>query len=75
MWEHGYGGDRHIDARGDRRTFRPIMLAVCAKALEPEVSGTSLPTFNTVTFHRGGVKVSDALRAIRSEALSLLETL
>lgn len=58
-----------------RRTFRPIILTVCAKALEPEVSGTSSPTFDTVTFHRGGVKVSDALRAIRSEALSLLETL
>jgi len=63
-----------LDA-AQRRTFRPIILAVCAKALEPEVSGTSSPTFNTVTFHRGGVKVSDALRALRSEALSLLETL
>lgn len=58
-----------------RRALRPIILCVCAKALEPDVSGTSSPSYDKISFHRGSVKVSDALREARSGALSLLEIL
>ncbi|MGO9171709.1 MAG: hypothetical protein ACLP7P_07060 [Rhodomicrobium sp.] len=58
-----------------RRMLRPILLCICAKALEPDVSGTSSPSYDTVKIHRGSVKVSDTLQEIRSDALSLLEML
>jgi ppGpp synthetase/RelA/SpoT-type nucleotidyltranferase len=58
-----------------RNLLRPIVLSVCEHALSPEVTGTSSPSFDTISFHRGSVRVSDALKRVRSMALDTLETL
>lgn len=58
-----------------RRLLRPLVLSVCRKALEPEITGTSSPSFDTVSFHTGSVRVDDTLTAVRAQALGILETL
>lgn len=58
-----------------RNLLRPIVLAVCQHALSPEVTGTSSPSFDTISFHRGSVRVSDVLKHVRSMVLTVLENL
>ncbi|HXM48131.1 MAG TPA: RelA/SpoT domain-containing protein [Pyrinomonadaceae bacterium] len=49
----------------------PVLLKVLEEALSTEVQGTT-STYNTMTLHRGSVVASDALREMRSEAISIL---
>ena len=57
-----------------RAALRPVVVATCRHALEPNVSGTS-SSLDTVTFHRGAVRVSDMLTSVRGKAIELLEVL
>ncbi|MEO6945844.1 MAG: RelA/SpoT domain-containing protein [Nitrobacter sp.] len=58
----------------DRVPVLPVLLKVLEEALSTEVQGTS-STYNTMTLHRGSVVESDALRAMRGEAIDILCTL
>jgi ppGpp synthetase/RelA/SpoT-type nucleotidyltranferase len=49
----------------------PVLLKVLEEALSTEVHGTT-STYNTMTLHRGSVVASDALRAMRVEAIDVL---
>lgn len=59
------------DFAGDHVAVLPVLLKVLENALSTEVHGTT-STYNTVTFHRGSVVPSAALRAVRGEAIDIL---
>jgi ppGpp synthetase/RelA/SpoT-type nucleotidyltranferase len=53
------------------RPVLPVLLKVLEDGLSTEVQG-STSTYNTMTLHRGSVIASDALRAMRAEAMDIL---
>jgi hypothetical protein len=53
------------------RPVLPVLLKVLEDGLSTEVQG-STSTYNTMTLHRGSVVASDALRAMRAEAMDML---
>lgn len=59
------------DFAGDHVPVLPVLLKVLEYALSTEVNGTT-STHNTMTFHRGSVVASDALRAVRGETIDIL---
>lgn len=56
----------------DRRSLTALLTPMLGEVLGTEVSGTT-DTSNAVTFHRGSVVASDALREIRKKAIELLK--
>lgn len=56
----------------ERRGSAKLLTAMLREVLGAEVTGTSNSS-NTVTFHRGTVVASDALRDIRKKAIDLLK--
>jgi ppGpp synthetase/RelA/SpoT-type nucleotidyltranferase len=54
---------------------RPVLIAILAKVLESEVSGTSRPSFNQITFHRGAVVVNERLQQARTGAIDILKSM
>lgn len=63
-----------IEAFGDdeRRELQPLLTTMLSEILGTEVSG-STNSSATVTFHRGAVVASDALRVVRTQAIDLLK--
>ncbi|MCX7309510.1 MAG: RelA/SpoT domain-containing protein [Afipia sp.] len=59
------------DFDSDRMPVLPVLLKVLEDALNTEIQGTT-STYDTMTFHRGSVVASDALRAMRGEAIDIL---
>lgn len=51
--------------------LKPVLMAVAQRSLSAELSGTT-SSFDTITIHQGPVTPSDALRALRQQALDLL---
>lgn len=63
-----------IEALGEdeRRVLAPLLTAMLGEILGAEVSGTTNSS-TAVTFHRGAVVASDALRVVRTKAIDLLK--
>ncbi len=63
-----------IEAIGEdeRRGLATLLTAMLGETLGAEVSGTTNSS-SAVTFHRGAVIASDALRAVRTKAIELLK--
>ncbi|GGI29846.1 RelA/SpoT domain-containing protein [Bradyrhizobium guangdongense] len=59
------------DFAGALAPVLPVLLKILEDALGTEVHGTT-STYNTMTFHRGSVVASDALRGVRAEAIDIL---
>lgn len=64
----------HIETLGEdeRRGLQPLLTSMLGEILGAEVSGTTNSS-TAVTFHRGVVIASDALRIIRAKAIDLLK--
>lgn len=60
---------------GERRAARGLIVAMSAKILSCEVSGTKRGALNTVLLHNGPVGVGEPLRNVRSGAIDMLERL
>jgi len=58
-----------------RRTARGLIVAMSAKILSCEVSGTKRGALNTVLLHNGPVGAGEPLRKVRSGAIDMLEQL
>lgn len=58
-----------------RRAARGLIIAMSAKILSCEVSGTKLGTLHTVLFHNGPVGAGEPLRKVRAGAIDMLEQL
>jgi len=56
----------------ERRGLGPLIIRMLGEVLGTEVSGTTNSS-TTMTFHRGAVVVSDALRDVRAKAIDLLK--
>ncbi|WP_096665698.1 GTP pyrophosphokinase [Polaromonas sp. AET17H-212] len=63
-----------IEMLGDdeRRVLSPLLSAMLGEMLGTEISGTTNSSI-AVTFHRGAVVASDALRDVRTKAIALLK--
>lgn len=63
-----------IELFGDdeRRGLQPLLTSMLGEILGTEVSGTTSSS-NAVTFHRGAVVASDALRVVRTKAIDTLK--
>jgi ppGpp synthetase/RelA/SpoT-type nucleotidyltranferase len=57
---------------GERRGLQPLLTLMLDEILGAEVSGTTNSS-TAVTFHRGAVVASDALRIVRAKAIDLLK--
>lgn len=64
----------HIETLGEneRRGLQPLLTSMLGEILGTEVSSTTNSS-TAVTFHRGAVVASDALRIIRAKAIDLLK--
>lgn len=58
-----------------RRAARGLIIAMSAKILSCEVSGTKRGTLHTVLFHNGPVGAGEPLRKVRAGAIDMLEQL
>lgn len=58
-------------SEADRTAARAVVITVARQILDPEITGTTW-NFQTVTFHRGAVRPSEAFGLVRSKVTDLL---